>query len=109
MTAPCNTLDKPRYYGSSAHGNLPGITFHLPTYRRFIPYPWQLCSEMNEEETQITLYYTHCIVTVKGRCLRAIHERIEKIELLWVSEGIPSVISDSDPAIFRIEISEVER
>lgn len=109
MAAPQTSLNKPHYYAYSAYGNLPGVTFHLPTYRRFIPYPWLLYSELNEEETQITVYYTHCVVSVQGRCLKAIHERIEKLELLWVSEGIPSIISDSDPAIFRIEISEVER
>ncbi len=109
MTAPHPFLDRPHYYDSDVHGNVSGITFHLPTYRRFVPYPWLLYSEMNKEETQITLYYTHCIVSVKGRCLKSVHERIEKFELCWVSEGIPSNISDSDPAIFRIEISEVER
>lgn len=109
MTAPHPFLDRPHYYDSNVHGNVPGITFHLPTHCRFIPYPWLLYSEMNEEETQITLDYTHCIVSVKGRCLKSIHERIEQFELLWVSEGLPPTISNSDPAIFRIEISEVER
>ncbi len=51
-----------------------GITFHLPSRRRFIPYSWLLYAEMNEAETELYLQYNHCVVMIAGTELRVLHE-----------------------------------
>lgn len=109
MTAPNTLPDRPQYYDAGVQGQIPGIAFQLPTHRRFIPYSWLLYSEMNEEQTRIRIYYTHCLVTITGKSLEWMHGRLERFELSSVREGMPSVILNSNPAIFRIEISEMER
>jgi hypothetical protein len=78
-----------------------GITFHLPSRRRFIPYSWLLHAEMNEPE--LYLQYNHCVVTITGTELRALHEAMEHFHLHTVRE-LPS--SGKSVAVSRIEIAE---
>jgi hypothetical protein len=68
-----------------------GITFHLPSRRRFIPYSWLLYAEMNEAETELYLQYNHCVVTITGTELRVLHKAMEHFHLHAVWECPSSV------------------
>jgi len=83
-----------------------GITFHLPSRRRFIPYSWLLYAEMNEAETELYLQYNHCVVTITGTELRVLHEAMEHFHLHTVREFPSSGGSRKSATINRIEIVE---
>ena len=83
-----------------------GITFHLPSRRRFIPYSWLLYAEMNEAETELYLQYNHCVVTITGTALRALHEAMEHFHLHTVRECPSSGSSWKSATVSRIEIAE---
>ena len=83
-----------------------GITFHLPSHRRFIPYSWLLYAEMNEAGTELYLQYNHCIVTITGTELRALHEAMEQFHLHTVRECPSSGSSWKSATVSRIEIAE---
>jgi len=81
----------------------PGITFHLPSRRRFIPYSWLLYAEMNEAQTEFDLHYTHSVVTITGSHLGLLHDYARNFQLSIVHE----MQSSSDwPSITQIEIVE---
>ena len=83
-----------------------GITFHLPSRRRFIPYSWLLHAEMNQAETELYLQYSHCVVTITGTELRALYEAMEHFRLHTVRECPLSGSSWKSAAVSRIEIAE---
>ena len=83
-----------------------GITFHLPSRRRFIPYSWLLNAEMNEAETELYLQYNHCVVTITGTELRVLHEAMEHFHLHTVRECPTSGSSWKSTTVSRIEIAE---
>ena len=83
-----------------------GITFHLPSRRRFIPYSWLLYAEMNEAETELYLQYNHCVVTITGTELRVLHEAMEHFHLHTVQEVPSSGASRKSATVSRIEIAE---
>ena len=83
-----------------------GITFHLPSRRRFIPYSWLLYAEMNEAETELYLQYNHCVVTITGTELSALHEAMEHFHLHTVRECPSSGGSWKSAIVSRIEIAE---
>ena len=83
-----------------------GITFHLPSRRRFIPYSWLLHAEMNRAETELYLQYSHCVVTITGTELRALHEAMELFHLHTVRECPSSGGSWKSAIVSRIEIAE---
>ena len=83
-----------------------GITFHLPSRRRFIPYSWLLHAEMNEAETELYLQYSHCVVTITGTELHALHQAMEHFHLHTVREIPSSGGSRKSATVSRIEIAE---
>jgi hypothetical protein len=83
-----------------------GITFNLPSRRRFIPYSWLLHAEMNQAETELYLQYSHCVVTITGTALRALHEAMEQFHLHTVRECPSSGGSWKSATVSRIEIAE---
>ena len=83
-----------------------GITFHLPSRRRFIPYSLLLHAEMNRAETELYLQYSHCVVTITGTELRALHEAVEHFHLHTVRECPSSGASWKSATVSRIEIAE---
>ena len=68
-------------YGSESTRMVQGIMFWMPSRRRFIPYSWLICSEINESETEIHFHYTHALVTVSGTNLGYIHDMVVRYEL----------------------------
>lgn len=82
-----------------------GITFHLPSRRRFIPYSWLLYAEVNEAQTELYLHYSHCVVTVVGTDLGALHKSVGQFHLRMIRE-LPSTFSAQSPSVSRIEIAE---
>jgi hypothetical protein len=93
-------------YESDSMAIAQGITFHLPSRRRFIPYSWLLHAEMNEAETELYLQYNHCVVTVRGTELRALHQAMEHFHLHTVRECPSSGGSWKSATVSRIEIAE---
>jgi hypothetical protein len=93
-------------YQSDSMAIAQGITFHLPSRRRFIPYSWLLYAEMNEAETELYLQYNHCIVTVSGTELRALHQAMEHFHLHTVRECPSAGDSWKSASVSRIEIAE---
>jgi hypothetical protein len=93
-------------YDSDSMAIAQGITFHLPSRRRFIPYSWLLYAEMNEAETELYLQYNHCIVTITGTELHALHEAMEHFHLHTVRECPSSGSSWKSATVSRIEIAE---
>ena len=83
-----------------------GITFHLPSRRRFIPYSWLLHAEMNEGETELYLQYNHCVVTITGTELRVLHDALENFHLHTVREFPSSGGFRKSATVSRIEIAE---
>ena len=83
-----------------------GITFHLPSRRRFIPYSWLLFAEMNRAETELYLQHSHCVVTITGTELCALHEAMEHFHLHTVRECPSSGSSWKSVTVSRIEIAE---
>ena len=82
-----------------------GISFHLPSRRRFIPNAWLLHAELNERQTEIEVHYTHAVVTLAGRNLARLHQHIAKFGVSGVRETLLTPLSN-DPAVTRIEITE---
>ena len=94
-------------YGSESTRMVQGIMFWMPSRRRFIPYSWLICSEINESETEIHFHYTHALVTVTGTNLGYIHEMVVRYELYALRELTPLTSSrPTDPTVRRIEITE---
>jgi hypothetical protein len=97
--------DKPCFHAET--GTSVGITFHLPSRRRFIPYSWLLYTELNRDETELHLHYTHSIVIVTGSGLHDLQEKAECFRLCSVRETSPSSLeSTSRASVTRIEITE---
>jgi hypothetical protein len=81
--------------------------FWMPSRRRFIPYSWLICSEINENETDIHFHYTHALVTVTGTNLGYIHDMVVRYELYALREMTPLTSArETDPTVRRIEITE---
>jgi hypothetical protein len=93
-------------YQSDSMAIAQGITFHLPSRRRFIPYSWLLHAEMNQAETELYLQYSHCVVTITCTALRALHEAMEHFHLHTVRECPSSGSSWKSATVSRIEIAE---
>jgi hypothetical protein len=94
-------------YGSESTRMVQGIMFWMPSRRRFIPYSWLICSEINESETEIHFHYTHALVTVTGTNLGYIHDMVVRYELYALREMPPLASANStDPTVRRIEITE---
>ena len=94
-------------YGSESTRMVQGIMFCLPSRRRFIPYSWLICSEINESETEIHFHYTHALVTVTGTNLGYVHEMVVRYELYALREMTPLASANAtDPTVRRIEITE---
>jgi hypothetical protein len=94
-----------RCFESEIAGTRLGITFHLPSRRRFIPYSWLLYTEVNEAGTKLHLHYTHSVVTITGNHLEALHEATKNFQLHLVREMPPST-SGGRSSVTRIEIVE---
>ena len=94
-------------YGSESTRMVQGIMFWMPSRRRFIPYSWLICSEINESETEIHFHYTHALVTVTGSNLGYIHDMVVRYELYALRELTPVASAKTDePTVRRIEITE---
>jgi hypothetical protein len=94
-------------YGSESTRMVQGIMFWMPSRRRFIPYSWLICSEINESETEILFHYTHALVTVTGTNLGYIHDMVIRYELYALRELTPVASAKTDePTVRRIEITE---
>jgi hypothetical protein len=82
-----------------------GITFHLPSRRRFIPSSWLLHADLNEKGTELQIHYTHSLVTINGTNLQHLHEEMAKSMVSWVREmAVPQ--KNFDRTVTRIEITE---
>ncbi len=81
-----------------------GITFHLPSRSCFIPNAWLARSELNREGTAIEVHYTHCLVTIQGKNLGALHEHLARFGIGWIQEF--RMPKPDDPSVTRIEIAE---
>jgi len=93
-------------YQSDSTAIVQGITFHLPSRRRFIPYSWLLHAEMNHSETELYLQYNHCVVTITGKELRALHDALKHFHLHTVREYPSSGSSWKSVTVSRVEIIE---
>jgi hypothetical protein len=82
-----------------------GITFYLPSRRRFIPHSLLLYADMNEKGTELQIHYTHWLVTINGTNLSRLHDRVAKFQVSCVQE-MPTMPDKFDPTITRIEITE---
>jgi hypothetical protein len=91
-------------YPHDFHGSSVGITFCLPSRRRFIPNAWLLHAELNKQATAIEMHYTHCLVTVEGMNLGNLHEQIGKFGVGWIQEL--RLAKPDEPSVTRIEIAE---
>jgi hypothetical protein len=86
-------------------GNSAGITFRLPSRRRFIPNAWLLHADMNEEQTEIQIHYTHSLAIIQGTNLDGLHDQVAKFGVSLVQE-MPRMPKPTEPTITRIEITE---
>jgi hypothetical protein len=82
-----------------------GITFRLPSRRRFIPNCWMLHADINEKATEVQIHYTHALVAIHGTNLEYFHEHVAKFGIGWVRE-LPVMPKSTDPTVTRIEITE---
>ncbi len=87
-------------------GSRLGISFGLPSRRRFIPYSWMLYAELNQAKTELYFHYSHSIVTIVGKNLGELHEAAELFQLGVVRELSMSPFDDTGPVVTRIEIAE---
>ena len=87
-------------------GSRLGISFHLPSRRRFIPYSWLLYADLNEAATELYMHYSHSVVTIAGTNLRELHEAAELFQLSVVRELPSSSWQGKSPGVSRIEIAE---
>ena len=67
----------PRCFERELSGALLGISFYLPSRRRFIPYSWLHYAELNQTAKELYLHYTHAVVTITGANLEELHEAVE--------------------------------
>jgi len=87
-------------------GSRLGISFHLPSRRRFIPYSWLLYADLNQAATELYLHYSHSVVTITGTNLEELHEAAELFQLSAVRELTSSSWQGKSPSVSRIEIAE---
>jgi hypothetical protein len=87
-------------------GSRLGISFHLPSRRRFIPYSCLLYADLNEAATELYLHYSHSVVTIAGTNLGELHEAAEFFQLSAVRELPSSAYEGKSPGVTRIEIAE---
>ena len=94
-------------YASESTRMVQGILFWMPSRRRFIPYSWLICSEINQSETEIHFHYAQALVTVTGTNLGYIHDMVVRYELYALRELTPvASAKDDEPTVRRIEITE---
>jgi hypothetical protein len=91
---------------AEATGPSLGIAFNLPSRRRFIPYCWLLYTELNQDETELHLHYTHSVVTLTGHRLGPLQEEVERFQLRTVREKVSSFETTERTSVSRIEITE---
>ena len=96
----------PRCFERELSGGLPGIAFHLPSRRRFIPYSCLHYAELNQTATELYLHYAHVVVTITGTNLEEMHEALELFQLRVVRELASSSWLGKPPGVSRIEIAE---
>jgi hypothetical protein len=96
----------PRCFERELSGSRLGISFYLPSRRRFIPYSWLLYADLNEVATELYLHYSHSVVTIAGTNLQELHEAAELFQLRVVRELPSSVYEGKNPGVTRIEIAE---
>ena len=92
-------------YPHDFHDGSVGITYHLPSRRRFIPNCWLLHADMNEKGTELQLHYTHSLVTIQGENLGHLFDRVGRFGVSWVRE-MPATPTIPNIAVMRIEISD---
>jgi hypothetical protein len=95
-----------RCFERELSGSRLGISFCLPSRRRFIPYSWLLYAELNQTETELYFHYSHTVVTVVGKNLGELHEAAEIFQLGVVRELPLSLFDDKGAIVTRIEIAE---
>ena len=83
-----------------------GISFYLPSRRRFIPYSWLLYADLDQSATELYLHYSHSVVTITGTNLEELHEAVEFFQLRVVRELTSSAYEGKSPGVSRIEIAE---
>ena len=96
----------PRCFERELSGSRLGISFYLPSRRRFIPYSWLHYAELNQAATELYLHYTHAVVTITGANLEELHEAVELFQLRVVRELPSSSWQGKSPSVSRIEIAE---
>lgn len=92
-------------YPFDFHDRSVGITFHLPSRRRFIPNCWLLHADVNDKESELQIHYTEWLVTIHGTNLDHLHERVALFGVGWVRE-MPTSPKPTTPTVTRIEITE---
>ena len=95
-----------RCFERELSGSRLGISFYLPSRRRFIPYSWMLYADLNEAATELYLHYSHSVVTIAGTNLGELHEAAEFFQLSAVRELPSSAYEGKSPGVTRIEINE---
>ena len=83
-----------------------GISFYLPSRRRFIPYAWLLYADLNQAATELYLHYSHSVVTIAGTNLEELHEAAELFQLRVVRELASTSSQGKSASVSRIEIAE---
>lgn len=110
MTSTDSFFDE-RCYELGVRGQVAGIGFGMPSRRRFIPYAWLLHAELNEAQTELSLDYTHSVVTITGAHLIYVMEYMEDFTLRYVREFVPPPPAKGKyqpSSVTRIEIREKE-
>jgi hypothetical protein len=95
-----------RCFERELSGSHLGISFYLPSRRRFIPYSWLHYADLNQTATDLYLHYTHSVVTITGTNLEELHEAVELFQLRVVRELPSSSWQGKSPGVSRIEIVE---
>src|ERR1700692_5054324 len=80
-------------------GSRLGISFHLPSRRRFIPYSWLLYADLNQAATELHLHHSHSVVTIAGTNLGELHEAAELCQLSVVRELTSSAYEGKSPGV----------
>ena len=95
-----------RCFERELSGSHLGISFYLPSRRRFIPYSWLLYADLDQSATELYLHYSHSVVTIAGMNLGELHEAAELFQLRVVRELLSSSWQGKSPGVSRIEIAE---
>ena len=95
--APCFIIE--------ATGASLGVAFHLPSRQRFIPYSWLLFTELNRDQTELHLHFTHSVVSLTGHHLHPLQEAVERFQLRLVRESSSSWEPIERTSLTRIEIA----